>query len=60
MFNKTKQLSLAHEVSVAVMHRTRDHKVASSMFTCSFLCAYMCIKMSLSCHPCILGPVKKN
>jgi len=29
------QVSVAHEVSVAVTYRTRDHKVSSLMLTCS-------------------------
>jgi len=31
----------AHEISVAVAHRTRDHKVSSSMLTCS--CPFFCV-----------------
>jgi len=48
----------AHEVCVAVTHRTRDRRICSSMLSSgrTSSCTHGCVKKCL-CHPCKLRPV---
>jgi len=45
----------AHEVSVALTHRTRASRVSSSILTCG--CLSFCVRTVCPCHLCMLSSV---